>query len=136
MLCAKFSRRKIPPSDFSSERATASAIEADMGVPQKEFRDLIPSVAVEKATLFNPTRLGERLVSVTAPAEVNKLLERLGFQERLNKEWKLTEKGAQYGENRPYERNKHNAFQILWRESVIPVLQSASKNLENQSTQN
>lgn len=111
----------------SAERATASAlatIQKDIGLPQEDFRALIPSVPVEKAALLNPTEVGKRLSPVISAKMVNQVLMELGFQERLEKGWKLTEAGAKYGENRPYERNNHSGMQIQWRDSIVPVLQN------------
>lgn len=110
----------------SQERAAVhalAAIEKDIGMEAEPFRGLIPSIPVENAALLNPTEIGKRLKPVTNAAAVNRNLALLGFIERVGKEWKLTEKGAEYGENRPYERNSHSGFQILWKESVLPILQ-------------
>ena len=110
----------------SQERAAVhalAAIEKDIGMEAEPFRGLIPSVPVENAALLNPTEIGKRLKPVTNAAAVNRNLALLGFIERIGKDWKLTEKGAEYGENRPYERNSHSGFQILWKESVLPILQ-------------
>ncbi len=110
----------------SKERAAVhalAAIQKDIGMEAEPFRGLIPSIPVENAALLNPTEIGKRLKPVTNAAAVNRNLALLGFIERVGKEWKLTEKGAEYGENRPYERNSHSGFQILWKESVLPILQ-------------
>lgn len=112
----------------SKERAAASAlatIQKDMGVPSEAMSDLIPSVPVEKAALLNPTEVGKRLVPAINAAKVNQLLSKLGFQERLDKGWKLTEAGSAHGENRPYERSHHSGLQIQWRDSIVPVLQAS-----------
>ena len=72
----------------SAERATASAlatIQKDIGLPQEDFRALIPSVPVEKTALLNPTEVGKRLSPVTSAKTVNQVLMELGFQERLEK---------------------------------------------------
>ena len=110
----------------SKERATASAlatIQKDIGLPSENFRALIPAIPVNLAALMNPTEVGKRLDPVLPPKKVNQLLADLGFQERIEKGWKLTEAGADHGENRPYERNNHSGLQIQWRDSIVPILQ-------------
>lgn len=94
-------------------------------MPTDPFRALIPSVPVTETALLNPTEIGKRLIPTTAAAKVNKLLEKLGFQKKVGKQWQLTEAGSAHGENRPYERNNHSGFQIQWRDSVVQVLQSS-----------
>ena len=110
------------------ERAAAHALsvaQKDIGMPTDPFRALIPSVPVTETALLNPTEIGKRLIPTTAAAKVNKLLEKLGFQKKVGKQWQLTEAGSAHGENRPYERNNHSGFQIQWRDSVVQVLQSS-----------
>lgn len=40
----------------------------------------------------------------------------------IGKEWRITSKGKNYGEEMPYERNGHSGYQIRWSKSVVEVL--------------
>ena len=54
--------------------------------------------------------------------EANKRLEAAGLMERHGKHWRLTEKGRQYGEEKPYVNHGHSDYQIVWSERVYKVL--------------
>lgn len=72
----------------SKERAAVhalAAIQKDIGMEAEPFREMIPSVPVEKTALLNPTEVGKRLSPVTSAKTVNQVLMELGFQERLEK---------------------------------------------------
>lgn len=72
----------------SKERAAVhalAAIQKDIGMEAEPFREMIPSVPVEKTALLNPTEVGKRLSPVSSAKTVNQVLVELGFQERLEK---------------------------------------------------
>lgn len=72
----------------SKERAAVhalAAIQKDIGMEAEPFREMIPSVPVEKPALLNPTEVGKRLSPVISAKTVNQVLMELGFQERLEK---------------------------------------------------
>lgn len=72
----------------SKERAAVhalAAIQKDIGMEAESFREMIPSVPVEKTALLNPTEVDKRLSPVISAKTVNQVLMELGFQERLEK---------------------------------------------------
>lgn len=72
----------------SKERAAVhalAAIQKDIGMEAEPFREMIPSVPVEKTALLNPTEVGRHLSPVISAKTVNQVLMELGFQERLEK---------------------------------------------------
>ena len=54
--------------------------------------------------------------------EANKRLEAAGLMERHGKHWRLTEKGRQYGEEKPYMNHGHSGYQIVWNDGVFDAL--------------
>lgn len=98
-----------------------SLIEKAYGVEMDEVKALIPSAAHDTGFL-NPTAIGAQLGGVSA-REVNLMLQNIGLQHKADKEWRITAKGMQYGEEMPFERNGHSGYQIRWNESVVAALQ-------------
>lgn len=122
MLADRLAKQFHVPQERMTVHTLAS-IEKTVGIDTAPLLAVIPSVPVKEAALFNSTELGKRCAPTLSPKDVNKKLAVLGLIEPLEKGWRLTEAGARYGENRPYERNSHNGFQILWREAVLPLIQ-------------
>lgn len=108
--------------------ATAVGIETvceSYGIDPAPFRKLIPSE--ENPGYLNATMIAERMglkfkTGRSDPAKANKLLESAGLQERHGDKWHLTEKGKAYGEEKPYTRNGHSDYQIVWNDSVFDAL--------------
>ena len=97
-----------------------SLIEKAYGVEMDEIKALIPPAAHDTGSL-NPTAIGAQLGGISA-REVNLMLQNIGLQQKVDKEWRITAKGAQYGEEMPFERNGHSGYQIRWNKSVIDTL--------------
>ena len=106
----------------TAQAATIAAIHSNTGLDVAPYRLALPAVPDEGR--LNPTQIGEEL-GLSAVA-VNKLLAARGLQARVGEgkkaKWELTEAGQDHGELVPYERNGHNALQILWKRSVIGYL--------------
>lgn len=108
--------------------ATAVGIETvceSYGIDPAPFRKLIP--AEENPGYLNATMIAEKMglkykTGRSDPAKANKLLESAGLQERRGDKWRLTEKGKAYGEEKPYTRNGHSDYQIVWNDSVFDAL--------------
>nr|DAJ09142.1 MAG TPA: hypothetical protein [Caudoviricetes sp.] len=94
--------------------------EKETGYSYDEYKKLLPS-AEHNVASYNPTQIGKLLGKVKAQ-EINKRLEQLGFQEKKNKTWRITERGKQYGEEKPFARNGHSDYRILWHEKVLEKL--------------
>lgn len=100
------------------------------GVDMAPCKALIPSVA-EPTNIgaLTPKSIAESLhitFKTGAPngAKVNAKLAELGLQEKRGKEWHLTEKGKQYAEAKPFERNGHSGYQIAWTNKVMDLLRA------------
>lgn len=98
-------------------------IEDRTGLPATQFRGALPAEAIDKGVKLNPTEIGKRLAPVVRPAEVNKVLIRLGLQRKAENGYVLTPAGARHGESRPFQaQNQHVGDQISWYESVVALV--------------
>ena len=79
------------------------------------LKELIPP-AEHEVGLMNATEVG-KLMGVSAH-EANRKLEECGLQVKEGKEYRLTEKGKEYGEMQPYTRGGHSGYQIKWNDKV------------------
>ena len=95
-------------------RSTAAELQKLFGV-----KELIPP-AEHDTGFLNPTAIGAKL-GISAK-DTNLLLKNAGLQMKIGKEWRITNKDKNYGEEMPYERNGHSGYQIRWNESVVEVL--------------
>lgn len=93
------------------------------GVPLDDIVKALPAIPTEEVRTLNATQLGKRLTPPVGARRVNKMFEEIGFQERVNNQWRLTKLAKGFGEMRPYERNGHSDYQIQWGEEVLAVLQ-------------
>lgn len=80
---------------------------------------LLPS-PTKAVSYLNPTAIGKQLKK--SAIAINKILEEKGLQTKENGEWRLTDEGAKYGSEKPYTRNGHSGWQILWTDDIVPVL--------------
>ena len=83
------------------------------------LKELIPP-AEHEVGLMNATEVG-KLVGLSA-REANKKLTERGLQVKEGKEYRLTEKGKEYGEMQPYTRGGHSGYQIKWSPQICTVL--------------
>lgn len=96
------------------------------GVDMEPLKKLLPSE--EKPGFLTPTGIAKELGLVNSngtpkPADINRKLFEMGYQTRIDKEWRLTEKGKRYGEMKPYTSSSgHSGYQIQWHESILDVL--------------
>lgn len=97
-----------------------SEAEKETGYKYEEYKKLLPSTNHDVAS-FNPTQIGEKMGGIKAHI-INTMLERMGLQEKKEKEWRLTEEGKDFGEEIPYTRNGHSNYRILWHEKVLKKL--------------
>jgi hypothetical protein len=104
---------------------TIELVRVNTGVDLEPLRKALPGRTTAPEWL-NPTQIGEAL-GVSA-REANKMLERAGLQTRASSAfvWRLTEAGQRYGEAKPFERNGHAGFQVMWRPTVVDVLRAAT----------
>ena len=84
------------------------------------LKKLLPP-AEHKTGFLNSTQIGEKLGGISAKA-VNKILSEIGFQYKLNKNWRLTESGKNHGEEMPYTRNGHSGYQIRWNTTILDIM--------------
>ena len=86
-------------------------------LPIEGLKQIIPPAEHETGYL-NATRIGEKLGGIK-PQFVNRLLTKGGFLYKDGKNWRLTDKGKEFGEEMPYTRNGHSGYQIRWHESIV-----------------
>jgi Rha family phage regulatory protein len=86
-------------------------------------KPLLPArTETEPVPNLNATKLGA-IVGLSAQ-DTNLRLAELGLQTKVDKSWRLTEKGKQYGEEFPFTRNGHSDYRILWRESAAGLIET------------
>lgn len=83
---------------------------------------LIPGrTDIDDIGYYTPTKLGEGIGGKKA-REINKTMEKLGWQYKSSDGWKITEAGKQYGEMLPWEKNGHSGFKIAWNDKALDAL--------------
>lgn len=93
-----------------------NAVEKNHGVDLSAFDNLIPPADYEIG-IYTPTQIGKKIGK--SPQYVNKKLVELGLQEKDGDGYKLTEKGKEYAEAMPFERNGHAGYQIKWKAEIL-----------------
>ena len=81
----------------------------------------LPARNVDDIGYYTPTTLGENVGGKSAQV-INAALADLGFQMKVNKNWKLTKAGTDYGEMLPLEKNGRADFKIAWNEKALNEL--------------
>jgi len=115
---------------ITDSMATLQAIdivERQHKIDLKEIRLLVPPA--EKPAeigLLNATNIRdkaqERGCTGISAQRVNKILESLGLQEKTVKDWRLTEKGKEYGEMVPYNNHGHSGYQAKWNMKAVDAV--------------
>ena len=113
--------------------ALASAMEMvgeSYGIDTAPLKRLIP--AEENPGYLNATMLAGKLglLSKTGnpkASDANAKLAELGLQKKEGKEWRLTDKGREYGEEKPFTRNGHSGYNIGWNEKVLVLFEQPVK---------
>lgn len=99
-----------------------SEAEALTGEDYSSWQKLLPARPADAPAIadLNPTQLGEK-IGLRA-RDVNRRLEAAGLQRKSGQDWRITEAGKAYGEEKPYKRNGHNDYRPLWRDDVLAVI--------------
>ena len=130
--------RGMMPS-IKPEMANASVLQAltasglvDEAAHQK-LRGAL-TIEPEKAPMFTPTQLGDKLGGVKA-STVNKMLEARGLQKKIGKRWEPTEQGQVYAGATAYqaENSKHQGYQIKWSAEILESLEQPLEALATKS---
>lgn len=95
--------------------------EKDTGYSYDAYKKLLPSATHEIGTM-NASMLAEKM-NMKAQ-EVNKLLQKFGYQEKREGNWRLTEKGKEFAEEMPYTNHGHSGYQIKWNENILKELKN------------
>lgn len=101
-----------------------SMVEEFIGRDLTPLKSLIPPADYETG-FMNATQLGEKLGGLNS-RKVNQMLADAKFQYKDGKNWRITESGAEYGEEMPYKKNGHSGYQIRWNEKILKVLPEKS----------
>lgn len=101
---------------------TLDAIEQVTDLPASMLARALPAVAPAEVASLNPTAIGKQLGGLKAHA-VNQMLLKAGLQRQDGSGWQLTEAGTAFGEMKPFHRNGHSGYNILWLNKVVNLLQ-------------
>lgn len=108
--------------------ALASAMEMvgeSYGIDTAPLKRLIP--AEENPGYLNATMIAEKAGILSKngkpnAATANKMLADIGLQSKDGRDWRLTDKGREYGEEKPYSKNGHTGYSIAWNKKVLDIL--------------
>lgn len=95
--------------------------EKDTGYSYDAYKKLLPSATHEIGTM-NASMLAKKM-NMKAQ-EVNKLLQKFGYQEKRDNNWRLTEKGKEFAEEMPYTNHGHSGYQIKWNENILKEIKN------------
>ena len=102
-----------------AQEAVIATIEKNHKVDLSEFKNLLPPAEHEIGYL-TPTQIAKEIGK--SAQYINKKLLELKFQEKDGHgSYILTDKGKDYGEAIPFERNGHSGYQIKWLSEVISL---------------
>lgn len=90
----------------------------------ESLKQLLPPADYQIGYL-NASQVGEKLglgKGTVAARRANIKLAEKTLQFKDGRNWRLTEDGAQYGEELPFSRNGHSDYQIRWNENVLKIL--------------
>lgn len=102
---------------------TLDAIEQVTDLPASMLARALPAVAPAEVASLNPTAIGKQLGGLRAHA-VNQMLLKAGLQRKDGSGWQLTEAGTAFGEMKPFHRNGHSGYNLLWLPKVVQLLQN------------
>lgn len=102
---------------------TLDAIEQVTDLPASMLARALPAVAPAEVAGLNPTAIGKQLGGLKAHA-VNQMLLKAGLQRKDGSGWQLTEAGTAFGEMKPFHRNGHSGYNLLWLPKVVQLLQN------------
>ena len=102
---------------------TLDAIEQVTDLPTSMLARALHAVAPAEVASLNPTAIGKQLGGLKAHA-VNQMLLKAGLQRKDGSGWQLTEAGTAFGEMKPFHRNGHGGYNLLWLPKVVQLLQN------------
>ena len=105
--------------------AAMELVEKTYGFDASPLKKLLP--AEENPGYLTATMIAEKLGFLFKNGKpnggsANAKLAALGLQKKESKAWRLTDKGREYGEEKPFTRNGHSDYRIHWNEKVIDLL--------------
>lgn len=116
---------------YAVKHGMALAVATDMigntyGFDTSPLKKLLP--AEENPGYLNATMIAEKAGILSKngkpnAATANKKLADLGLQTKEGRDWRLTDKGREYGEEKPYSRNGHTGYAIAWNEKVLKLIE-------------
>lgn len=102
---------------------TLTAITDNTGLDTSALRLALPASETPTEALLNATQLG-KLLGISAQ-KVNKRLTEAGLQYRDDKgNWLLTPEGTKHAEALPFERHGHAGYQVMWRSTVVGLIET------------
>lgn len=116
---------------YAVKHGMALAVATDMigntyGFDTSPLKKLLP--AEENPGYLNATMIAEKAGILSKngkpnAATANKMLADIGLQSKDGRDWRLTDKGREYGEEKPYSRNGHTGYAIAWNEKVFKLIE-------------
>lgn len=115
---------------YAVKHGMALAVATDMigntyGFDTSPLKKLLP--AEETPGYLNATMIAEKAGILSKngkpnAATANKMLADIGLQSKDGRDWRLTDKGREYGEEKPYSKNGHSGYSIAWNKKVLDIL--------------
>lgn len=115
---------------YAVKHGMALAVATDMigntyGFDTSPLKKLLP--AEENPGYLNATMIAEKAGILSKngkpnAATANKMLADIGLQSKDGRDWRLTDKGREYGEEKPYSKNGHSGYSIAWNKKVLDIL--------------
>lgn len=115
---------------YAVKHGMALAVATDMigntyGFDTSPLKKLLP--AEENPGYLNATMIAEKAGILSKngkpnAATANKMLADIGLQSKDGRDWRLTDKGREYGEEKPYSKNGHTGYSIAWNKKVLDIL--------------
>lgn len=115
---------------YAVKHGMALAVATDMigntyGFDTSPLKKLLP--AEENPGYLNATMIAEKAGILSKngkpnAATANKMLADIGLQTKEGRDWRLTDKGREYGEEKPYSKNGHSGYSIAWNKKVLDIL--------------
>lgn len=99
--------------------SSLTLVQKAYGMDLHELKQYLPAAEKPVGT-YKTRQVAEKLDKKVR--QLNKRLEYMGLQRKINNGWHLTDAGADYGEEIPFKNGNYTGYEIRWRESIFDLL--------------